>query len=194
MIRFVLVMASQKKPMMEVTVTIEDARVGQEEAVEIVEPTATLIGDGTTVTETDEIVVWGSSTQGIVDGTSKKRIAGGPPFNKDEHSRPKVKTAPKTNIPLKFTGHLPNLGTVTKTEEERLQSLYGRIDGESYLIQKNRHATRGKFYVTVKDAQTLRPKEWINDSILNFVWVQLTERFQGQQENGIRIGFFPCFF
>ena len=127
MIRFVLVMASQKKPMMEVTVTIEDARVAQEEAVEIVEPTATLIGDGTTVTKTDEIVVWGASTQGIVDGTSKKRIVGGPPFNKDEHSRPKVKTAPKTNIPLKFTGHLPNLGTVTKTEEERLQSLYGRI-------------------------------------------------------------------
>jgi hypothetical protein len=138
------------------------------------------------VEDLGEMIVW--------DGP-KKRISDGQPFTKEKHSCPRVKTNPKIDIPLTLTGHLPNLGTITEEEEERLQALYGRIDPETYLLQKNRYAVRNKFYIKVSDAQTLAPRAWVNDSIVNFVWLQLAETFNGDVgKEGTSIAFFPCFF
>jgi hypothetical protein len=64
------------------------------------------------IEDAEEMVVW--------DGP-KKRIFDGQLFKKDKHSCPRVKTNPKIDIPLPFTGHLPNLGSITEAEEERLQ-------------------------------------------------------------------------
>ena len=138
------------------------------------------------VEDLGEMIVW--------DGP-KKRTSDGQPFTKEKHSCPRVKTNPKIDIPLTLTGHLPNLGTITEEEEERLQALYGRIDPETYLLQKNRYAVRNKFYIKVSDAQTLAPRAWVNDSIVNFVWLQLAETFNGDVgKEGTSIAFFPCFF
>ena len=178
-------MASETKQMGEVPVMIEGTMVAQLGAVERIDANATLSAAVTPQNDldervTDELVVW--------DGVN------GQPFHKDEHSFPQVKTNPKSDIPLKFTGHLPNLGSITNEEEQRLQDLYSRPDGESYLLQKNRHAVRGKFYIKVSDAQTLGPRQWINDTIVDFVWMQLTERYNGDQGMGTTIALFPCFF
>ena len=111
-------------------------RVAEEGAVGNVKDTSTLIGAVTPQTETEmvteEMVVW--------DGP-KKRIFDGHPFTKDEHSCPKVRVDPQTDIPLTNTGHLPNLGTIDDAEEERLQALYVRDDEDTYLLKKNRHTT-----------------------------------------------------
>ena len=131
----------------------------------------------------DVIVLSGPESQGF-----------GQPFGARDVIQPKIKKC-KAKFPLNFTGHLPAVGTITDDDKERLEVLYEQTDKKTYLLQKNLHKEKGKFYIMVENALSLCPRTYVNDTILNFAWKQCSEQYlKGQSKGNLRVCFFPTFF
>jgi hypothetical protein len=92
-----------------------------------------------------------------------------PPFDKTMVATPKVMVHKKPNpYPIAFTGHLPQLAPLDSEETERLSEFKTRDDADAYVLKKNQHADKDKFYLKVLDAQTLKPGAFVNNKVINF--------------------------
>ena len=131
----------------------------------------------------DVIVLSGPESQGF-----------GQPFGARDVKQPKIKQC-KANFPRNFTGHLPPVGTITDDDKERLEVFYEQTDKKTYLLQKNLHKEKGKFYIMVENALSLCLWTYVNNMILNFAWKQCSEQYlKGQSKGNLRVCFFPTFF
>jgi hypothetical protein len=120
-----------------------------------------------------------------------------PSFTPEDLTLPWVRRSHKGPFPIPFTGHLPNIGSISPEEHQRLDSFYKNISGEDwedYVLQKNMYRDNNKYYLKITDAKTLEPQTWLNDIIVNFIWLQFSEQYRRGHHDGLKVGLFPSFF